>query len=761
MSPSARKRYESRHQRTSVSPSPTKRRPICDQPEPASDEDEEDEETLQLKLQAIEARLKLKKLQKAKKAADDGETDTVGIPSRPASSARWVDLPRPRSEVQVPVSPVRNRREPEEQRSPARVLLGIDKGLRAQDVSLKRAPSHLGRSTTGAFSRSKSARAPEPPKIKSFSERIAESRNREKEKEEKQARIEMSRSGGFGLKDIESLKDRPASRATSSLGSGATSFDSALPVGKATSAGKNHARSRSTNEMRNVPTPKPDLNMLGRLDASRTASTTSRPSSRGFGTSATAAKYAEISQRDDSTDAPSFEPLSSLHLKSREMQHNVVTRTLEGKTVVTIPQLLKTVKAPEYDPPDMENDFVVMGVIASKSSPMATKNSVKQRSAGNQDEDAYATNKFMVITLTDLKWEMQLFLFDTGFSKYWKLTPGTLIAILNPDILPPRERGSTKFSLKLTSSDDTVLEIGSARDLDFCHAMRKDGKECGQWIDGRKTEFCDFHIELQVEKSKRGRMEVNTMTGFGKGPPGSNKGGAFGRGRGKGDELRREGKYHDKWLHETMYIAPGAGSAARLMDRDEQPYHERAEKHRKQLAEKEKERELAKRLGDIGNGAGGEYMKRATSTHTSLSQSSSRTTSVALDNPFMSRSTSQASATDVLGLLNKKAEDVDLKRPSSTLSKRKRAISSNSTTSKNEPVGWGDSGKRGVYLPASPPKKDPPSSLRGTREPSPAKKKARLLLDGKGIREPGRDSLGTMDIGLLAAMDDDDDLEIC
>jgi minichromosome maintenance protein 10 len=35
-----------------------------------------------------------------------------------------------------------------------------------------------------------------------------------------------------------------------------------------------------------------------------------------------------------------------------------------------------------------------------------------------------------------------------------------------------------------------------------------------------------------------------------------------------------------------------------------------------------------------------------------------------------------------------------------------------------------------------------------------------LLLDGKGIREPGRDSLGVMDVGLLAAMDDDDDLEV-
>lgn len=762
MSPSARKKHDSRHACTSASPSPTRRRPVSrTQPNTASDEEEEededeDEETLKLKLQAIEARLKLKKLQKAKKTADDRETDSVGLPSRPgtAASPRRADLARPRSEVQVPVSPVRNRREPEEQRSPARVLLGIDKGVRAQDVSLKRASSHASRTAKGAMSRAGSERPTDPPKIKSFSERIAESRNREREREEKQSRIENSRSAGFGLKDIEALRDRPASRAASSVSSGTRSSENGTPVGK------NHVRSRSTNDVRDASAPRPASNLSSRWDASRT-SASSRPSSRGLGTTSTAARYAEISQRDDSMDAPSFESFSGLHLKSREMQHNVIARTLEGKTIVTIPQLLKTVKAPEYEPPDMENDYVLMGVIASKSSPMATKNSAKQRSTGTQDEDAHATNKFMIITLTDLKWELQLFLFDTGFSKYWKLTPGTLIAILNPDILPPRDRGSSKFSLKLSSSDDTVLEIGSSRDLDFCHAMRKDGKECGQWIDGRKTEFCDFHVELMVEKSKRGRMEVNTMSGFGKGPPGSSKSSIFGRGGGKNDELKKEGRYHDKYLHETMYITPGAGSAARLLDRDQQPYHvtDRAEKHRKQLAAQEKERELAKRLGDIGGGAGGEYMKRATSNSTSQPQSVLRACTTS-DDPFVSKTSTSQPATDILGLLGKKAEDVDLSR-GGIPSKRKRAISSHSitssSTSRNEPVGWGGAGKRGVFLPPSPPKKEFPSSLRGTREPSPAKKKARLLLDGKGIREPGRDSLGGMDIGLIAAMDDDDD----
>ena len=59
--------------------------------------EDEDEETLQLKLQAIEARLKIKQLQKARKA----EPESRAIPSRPGTAAglRRTELPRPDADV--------------------------------------------------------------------------------------------------------------------------------------------------------------------------------------------------------------------------------------------------------------------------------------------------------------------------------------------------------------------------------------------------------------------------------------------------------------------------------------------------------------------------------------------------------------------------------------------------------------------------------------------------------------------------------------
>ncbi|KAH0211457.1 hypothetical protein KCU90_g26533, partial [Aureobasidium melanogenum] len=217
-----------------------------------------------------------------------------------------------------------------------------------------------------------------------------------------------------------------------------------------------------------------------------------------------------LTSTEPATDGSCFESFSSLHLSKRKLPHTTLARALDGKEIYTIPRLLKEIKAPTYEPPDCETDFVVLAVIASKSTPFDTRPKHKQTSS-IEDDDSRST-KFMVMTLTDLKWEVDLFLFDTAFEAFWKMTPGTVIAILNPSIMPPKtNQHSGKFSLKLASSEDSVMEIGSARDLGFCTALKKDGQECHSWVNTRKTKFCDFHIELAVNKTRASRMEVNTM----------------------------------------------------------------------------------------------------------------------------------------------------------------------------------------------------------------------------------------------------------
>jgi minichromosome maintenance protein 10 len=732
-----------------------------DEDEDEETDDDEDEEMLKLKLQAIEAKLKLKRLQRSKAKASSQELSGRDeapklLPSRSTAPtvlrgatrapARTIGA---HSDVVIPVSPVRDQRRRPDPQSPARVLLGIDKGLRAKDVSLKR-PANSKDNVTTLLGRSHPLRNEDAPRPKSFAERIAQARDGAKEAELKQERIKLNRSHGFGLGPKE---PEPSSKLHLPR-PGVHRSDSLL-------------KSRQNRDINTESLKGSTPDISSRPQPRFQAPNQQRASVQDDTVQPTAAT--------DADDSHVIEPYSGFHIGKRQMDHNTLTRALQGKKIYSIPRLLKEVVAPGYEPPDCEIDYVVVGIIASKSSPLehrtGTPNTIN--SDGNQ---AHVRPKFMVLRLTDLKWELDLFLFDTGFDAFWKLLPGTIVAILNPSIMAPKNKDSGAFSLKLTSSDDTIMEIGMAAHLGFCLAIKSDGNQCTQWVDARKTDVCEFHLALKVNKARRGRMEFNTMVGGGTttrggGGGGSGRGGrggGRGRGRFRDDGLKPEGKQYDAALHEIMYIMPkelGFNKTRFLDDADAdvnafQRGMSREEMQRKRQNKIRSEAELAQKLSELGQSAGSRYLrsrseKEATTATTGTgtgTRNEDGTTNMFADPPD-ARS---------LGLLGNRAEDVSL-----ASTKRKRG-----TNSGSEPMGWGGWGKRGLLLEGvkSPPPPShptpPPPQLKSAQKdvaadaPSP-KKRARFMLADKGIREPGRESLGNLLVTEKKKMDDSDsDLEI-
>ncbi|EGE06170.1 DNA replication protein [Trichophyton equinum CBS 127.97] len=237
-SPNGRKKFEEiqnkRRAATDYGISSAKARRILDE-NLEDEDDEDDEETLQLKLAAIEARLKLKRLQqsKARLKQADSETESFEGPSGSIS-------PRPESQgyrgsrvlgerkrkaadtsfqenVQVPLSPIKRPPPPAAPISPQRVILGIDKGRKAPDVSLRR-PKSMGQNpydnkqTAGSqpgnlFTRGSSRETQLLPpdttsrldKVKSFSDRMMESRANDKERRDKSWALQRKRNTGFGV----------------------------------------------------------------------------------------------------------------------------------------------------------------------------------------------------------------------------------------------------------------------------------------------------------------------------------------------------------------------------------------------------------------------------------------------------------------------------------------------------------------------------------------------------------------------------------
>ncbi len=743
--------------------------------------DGEDEETLQLQLQAIEARLKLKRIQQAKaKRGTDAELDSrstsasVSTATIGASRNERPQLPQQHSGLlQVPLSPTQEKRHvPQSPKSPARVILGIDKGLRAQDVSLRRPPPanslQKPHRNTGKVDGSRptfqsrwsqredTSLERHTTSAKSFSERIAESRLNDRESEQKRLKLEQTRSRGFGIasqkmresqhgpgKKLSSPDPEPGrQRSRGNRFEDATIGQRGKALGLEKAASMPSIASLATQQNSSRISTKQTRALQSRGDPE-----TSSTSSRTPGANSLSSK---VPGEQEGEDASGFESFSGFHLSRRSLNHTFLTRTLEGKELYSLPRLLKTVKSPDYDPPDEEGDYVVFGILAWKSTPYDHKARGNVKSNGASDDNA--RSKFMVIRLTDLKWEVDLFLFGSGFDQFWKLSIGTVVAVLNPSIMPPKDRDVGAFSLKVCSSEDTVLEIGMARDLGFCKSIKKDGQECRAWIDKRKTEFCEFHVSMQLEKTRAGRMEVNTMASFGGKSSksgsrgmfgGSKKGFGHGSGSYKGgdDGLRVEGKYFDRSIRETVYIAPPefsrGRSAAVLLDQEEHSLEVsdrgRTKKDllRKRASEREKERDLAKKLGEVGSGLGGEYMRQKYSV-----DESRQFAMLGSDDPF---ATTKAVDATSLGLLGNKASDVRL-----NATKRKRS----GTISESQPMGWSGAFKRGLLSPTK------TQTQRSADSSSPVKK-ARFMLK-QGIREPGRESLGNV----VAHSEEEDDLDI-
>jgi len=771
---------------------------------------DEDEEMLELKLAAIQAKLKLKRLQTARaKKAQESELHTTQPESRPildtgptsrvqsrgvGSGTAPTIRPQSQVDVQVPASPVRRAQTSQESLSPSRVRLGIDKGLRAKDVSLKRAPDvkktldagnissggYLRRTNTPAPGATTQQNASERPKT--FSERLAAARTEEADRQERQERIKQIRSKAFqlGQQEMEDLKKNAIEIPDIPVKEEEFSRDEIMVGG---GLRRSNTVPNLRQQAKDEDRPSSSHEPIGQESQKRTY----------------ARKEKVLPSEIPEEDASAFEPYSSIHLSKRIIPHLTLTRNLASKKTFVIPDLLKHVKAPDFQLPEVEQDIVIFAILASKSEPRAHKNTGSNLKEKVEVEPARA--KYMILKLVDLKWELELFLFNSGFERYWKLTPGTLLAILNPTIMPPppNRTDTGRFSLVINSGQDTILEVGTARDLGFCKSVKKDGALCNSWVNSKRTEFCEFHMNLVLSKKRLARQDVNAFN-TGLGPKKENSYRLPHWEQQLNDPNKKKRGNFDRETQSTWFMHKA--TAASMIDNEilggeygrTASTIERSEALRRRLATEEKERNLMKKLGEVGSGAGKEYML--------TSQQSKNKSASHLGSSFASTANSAASEEESrprldaksLGLVPDKNTKIHLspvkrKRVESALSSRSSSVLSsttNGTISRKTALGWGgglkdklarmkegeklrdvdgtadDKGSSGI---------GGSSSLNENRNKEqtkpPARKKTRFITE-KGIREAGRESLGGELVsgggngrgvggGGMVFLDDDDD----
>lgn len=358
--------------------------------------------------------------------------------------------------------------------SPARVLLGIDKGLSGWDVSLKRPPK--GSPQASPFA------SPKRPR------------------ESLQSSTQAIKPPSTGLGQTK--QDEKSETLT---------FAQKLKKTKEL----DQLQKKKTQEMRDkrrqgfsIPT-----------NAGHAAQDTTKPAGTGASGISRAAQTALAAAATSPDDI--YEPFAHFRLsKQPALDFDTLKTQFGDAKILTVSQLYAEVSPPGFEPPQYCN-WILVAVVAKKSK-------VMDRPSGGSG-GAGGVQKFVMLTLTDLgAFEVALSVQGPAFEKYWKVSPGAVIAVLNPGIYQTRKKifdpscqnndttiggeGVKTFGLFVTdASFTTILEIGHSKDLGKCAATTAKGHPCTNWVNARKATYCDFHAEARVRKARSGRMEMNSV----------------------------------------------------------------------------------------------------------------------------------------------------------------------------------------------------------------------------------------------------------
>ena len=201
-------------------------------------------------------------------------------------------------------------------------------------------------------------------------------------------------------------------------------------------------------------------------------------------------------------EADEVEPISRMRLRKRYIEQKSVEKLVsdinELKYLQVDKLLAKVHKGNNYAEP-MYTNWCFVGFVVKKSEPKQSKDKNK--------------SKFIKLSVGNFVRSVDVLLFGEAFNQYWKISPGSLVFILNPYIskysMGEGNGIKTGFTLHVAGNNtNSILEIGAIRDYGLCTFVKKtDYSRCSNVIDVLKSSLCDFHLDTKYRKSSR--MELN------------------------------------------------------------------------------------------------------------------------------------------------------------------------------------------------------------------------------------------------------------
>ncbi|XP_020284305.1 protein MCM10 homolog [Pseudomyrmex gracilis] len=176
--------------------------------------------------------------------------------------------------------------------------------------------------------------------------------------------------------------------------------------------------------------------------------------------------------------------ISSAELKDR----------MQGKIAVTVSRIKSHLISD-----NVNNDWVIAGVLINKS---ATKTSQKGTS--------YCIWKISDLS-DDLK-TVSIFLFSNAYKQLWKTIIGSVIGILNPNVLESKDN-IDQATLSIDNPQKMMI-LGTSKDMGKCKSVKKNGDSCTAIVNLSRCEYCVYHVKQEYKKCARRADLQSSNTGY-------------------------------------------------------------------------------------------------------------------------------------------------------------------------------------------------------------------------------------------------------
>ncbi|XP_077291713.1 minichromosome maintenance 10 homolog isoform X2 [Arctopsyche grandis] len=184
------------------------------------------------------------------------------------------------------------------------------------------------------------------------------------------------------------------------------------------------------------------------------------------------------------------DPVFGIRISNPLISGAVLSERMQGRQPITMFQVKRHVAHG-----DISKDWVIGGVIVRRS---ATKESQK----GAQ---------YCIWTLSDLKGDLKtvaMFLFRNAHKELWKTTEGTVVGVLNPNVLDKRDDSTDQACLSVDNPDRVML-LGKSKDFGHCKSKKRNGEQCTSFVNLYQCQYCVYHVKQEYQKcSKRPDLQA-------------------------------------------------------------------------------------------------------------------------------------------------------------------------------------------------------------------------------------------------------------